>query len=146
MKLLEFLRKSLITYLILVACITIATGILGIIYEPQSMFGYEAFFSPVILGAVSMLPILITFSRRELSFKQMLRRKVLQLLVLEGLLLAFGYYTALLNKNTILPFAISVLVVYIVSDIVLWLVDYKKAEQLTKSLKAFQEEVSHTEN
>ncbi len=139
MKLSEFLRKSLLAYLISVTCITAATGIIGLVYEPQKRFGYEAFFSPIIIGAVAILPSLVTFSRKELSLKQMLIRKVLQLCVLEALLITFGHITGILKSNIYLPFAAAVLIIFILVHIVSWVIDSKKAQELTEHLKAYQQ-------
>lgn len=135
----DFIKKSLMHFFIIVTCVTVVIGILGLIYEPNVKFGYEAFFSPLIFGAISIIPSIVTYSKEELTLKQMVFRKVLQLIVLEGILLIFGYLVVgIIKENMIISFAVSVLLVFLIVHFISWIIDCKKADVLNVDLKAFQ--------
>lgn len=134
----DFLRKNLMRFFIIVTCVSIAIGLLGLIYEPNRQFGYEAYFSPIIFGLIGVLPSIVMYSKKELTIKQMKTRKVLQLIVLEGMVLSFGYVMGIMKVNMMLSLALSVLVVFIMVHLISWIIDYKEAEKLNEDLKAFQ--------
>lgn len=135
----EFLRKNLISFFIIVTCVCIVIGILGLIYEPHRLFGYEAYFSPIIFGIIGVLPSFATYSRKELTIKQMKIRKVIQLIILELMILSFGYYMGIMKYNMMISVALTVLIVYLFVYFITWIADNKKAGELNQELKAFQE-------
>jgi len=134
----DFLRKNLMRFFIIVTCVSIAIGLIGLIYEPNRQFGYEAYFSPIIFGLIGVLPSIVTYSKKELTIKQMKARTVLQLIVLEGMVLSFGYVMGIMKDNMMLSLALAVLVVFIMVHLISWLIDYKEAKKLNEDLKAFQ--------
>ena len=138
MKLGDFLRKNLMNFFIIVTCVSIAIGLLGLIYEPNRQFGYEAYFSPIIFGLIGVLPSILTYSKKELTLKQMKVRKVFQLIVLEGMVLSFGYVMGIMKDNMMLSIALSVLVVFLAVHFISWIIDCKEAAKLNEDLKAFQ--------
>jgi len=135
----DFFKKSLMRFFIIVTCVTALIGILGLIYEPNRRLGYEAFFSPFIFGVIGIIPSIVTFSREELTLKQMLFRKVIQLIVLECMVLLFGYLVGIIKHNMIISVALSVLSVFITVHFIEWIIDSKTADKLNDNLKVFQE-------
>jgi hypothetical protein len=132
----EFCRKTAMDFFIIVTGITIAIAILGINTDPNATFGYEAYFSPVIFGAVAVLPSFVFYSGRELSMKRMLRRRVFHFVILEAALLAFGFLSGLLrDRQTIVGFAFTVFAVYLFTNVVKWLIDSKTAGEINEGLK-----------
>ncbi len=139
MSLKEFLKKRLMEYFITVTCVTLAMAILGLSLEPAARFGYDAYFSPLIFGLVSLIPALVTYSRRELSLRQTIIRKALHFLLLEILLVAFGRWAGLLNNiDSTASFALTVLIVYLAVNLFSWQLDKKEATQINQTLKALQ--------
>lgn len=134
----DFLKKSLMKFFIIVTCITVVIGILGLIYEPNRRFGYEAYFSPLIFGVIGIIPSIVTYSKVELTFKQMVFRKILQLIILESLVLLFGHLFGILKENMIISVALSVLFVFLIVHFITWIIDCKTADKLNENLKAFQ--------
>lgn len=134
----DFLRKNLMDFFVIVTCVSVVIGLLGLIYEPHRQFGYEAYFSPLIFGVIGVLPSLVTYSKKELTVKQMKVRKVIQLIILEGLVLTFGYFMGVMKVNMMVSVASSVLVVFLMVHLITWIIDSKKAAQLNEDLKAFQ--------
>ncbi len=137
----SFLKRSLVEYFIITTCITAAMAILGLITDKNVKFGYEAFFSPLIFGFLGLAPSLVTYSRKELSVKQTLIRKILHLLLLEVTLVVFAISAGLLDKFTnIVSFAFTVFAVYVVVNLISYSIDKKDAEMINKSLKSMQRE------
>lgn len=140
MSLVSFIKKNLIDYFIIVTGVNVATAILGMNFDPDRVFGYQAYFSPLIFGAVAVLPSIVMYSRRELSFRRMLIREALHLVVLEITLIAFGYFSGLLtNWSIIAAFAVGVLLVDAFTLFIRYLIDSKTAVEINKGLRRIQE-------
>lgn len=139
MSFVDFLKKNVIVYFIIVTCVTAATGIMGVIYEPQRLIGYEAFFSPLIAGLIGVIPSFITYSKKELSFRQMVVRKIIQLILLEALLNILNYILGGISKvNQAISLSVSTFIIFMIVHFVFWVTDCKKAEELNSDLKQFQ--------
>lgn len=135
----SFLKKCIGQYFIITTCITAATGILGMNLEPEARFGYEAYFSPLLFGLISVLPSFAMYARKELSFHQMLIRKIIHVLLLEALLIVFGVTAGLLHNLTdSISFAIAVFAVYLIVSVISWQLDLKEAGEINNTLKSFQ--------
>jgi hypothetical protein len=139
MSLKEFAKKNLMNYFIIVTGITVAIAVLGMNFDPDAQFGYEAFFSPIIFGTIAVLPSFVLYSKKELSFRQMLFRRILHFIVLEIILLAFGFISGLLKGiDVTLTFAVSVFAVYLFTIVISWIIDSKTAAEINKGLKKIQ--------
>lgn len=135
----EFIKKNLMIYFIIVTGITIAIAILGLIYDPSATFGYDAFFSPIIFGMIAILPSFVLYSKKELTFKQMLLRRMLHFIILEIMLLGFGYQAGLLGGIEVrISFAISVFMIYLFTQLIHWMIDSRTAVQINMGLKKIQ--------
>lgn len=149
MKLKEFFKELLYVYFIIVTLINVATFVLGSIFRPDETFGYSAFLSPLIYGLVSLIPLGLTYSPRELTLKQAVVREILRLFLLEAVLLLFGWrqeYLSMKNASVILGFALSVLVIYLLVMLVTWVLDFRQAKQLTADLQEFQSRNAEVES
>ena len=56
MSLSSFVKKNLRDYFIIVTGINLAMAILGLNFDTNKLIGYEAFFSPLIIGAIAIIP------------------------------------------------------------------------------------------
>jgi len=132
----EFIKKNLMIYFIIVTGVTIVIAILGLTYDSGATFGYEAYFSPIIFGAIAVLPSIVLYSKRELTFKQMIHRRMLHFIVLELTLLGFGYQAGLFSGIEVgIPFAISIFIVYLFTQLIHWIVDSRTAIDINMGLK-----------
>ncbi len=135
----SFLKRCLLEYCIITTCVTAATAVLGLSISPEAMFGYEAFFSPLLFGLLSLIPSLVTYSRKELSFRQTIIRKVLHLLLLEATLTAFGHWNGMFQAfGDIAFFMLAVFAVYILVHLINWQLDRKEAGEINRILKTLQ--------
>lgn len=134
-----FLKSCLREYFIITTCVTAATALLGQALDPAARFGYEAFFSPLIFGLIGLLPSLITYSPKELSFRQALVRKVLHFIVLEAMLIGFGFWSGILHSLTDATFfCLTVLIVFLTVNLISWQFDKKDAYKINQMLKSLQ--------
>ena len=140
----EWLQRLIMSYFIIVTCVNLVMAVLGLCYDSQIRFGYEAFLLPLIYGVVGVIPVLVTYSRRELTIKQMVVRRILQIVLLEVMLTGFVFGNARMREATasqgtlVAAFMITVLLVCVMVELVLWGLDCLKARALNLELKEFQ--------
>ena len=132
-----FAIKLLNMFFIITTLITIVMGVMGLIQERDRILTYEVMFSPVIIGFISVLPSIVMYSKKELTLRQLVIRKVLHLCIE---LIAFSKIMGIWNKVIGLPFVISILIVAVLVQVFLWLVGVQRANTITNELKAFQKE------
>ncbi len=135
----SFLRLCAIRFFILVTCLNVSTAILGPVFQAEEMFGFSAFYSPLIGATLGTLPSIILYSRKELNLRQTMIRKILHLLVLEILIIGF---TILIGKNLdfiqIMLFMGTILIVYLVVNLISQLLQLKDSRQINSGLRALQ--------
>lgn len=134
-----FLKRCMQRFFIITTCATVVIGILGLCLHPADRLGYDAFFSPLIFGALSLIPSFVTYSRKELSLRQTVVRKVIYILLLEGLLIGVQFWAGILHgPGDVAVLALAVLLVYFAVNWLSWLLDRKEAEAINTTLKAYQ--------
>ncbi|MCM1166542.1 MAG: hypothetical protein NC299_02830 [Lachnospiraceae bacterium] len=137
----EILYRSVMIYFILVTCITAGMAILGSILDPDTSLGYDAFVSPFIFAALGIIPNLLMYSSKELSDKQIILRKIIQLAVIEAEVVGVCIISPAIhseNPEVIIGVIISVLVIFILVNFIIMMNSYFSAKQLTKELMQFQ--------
>ena len=112
---------------------------MGMIYAPDTRFGYEALLFPVFYGFLGILPSAVLYSRKELTVKQMLLRKIIQLILIEAIMVGIVFFLGGTDFNTLLPFMVMVLAVCLAAEGILWLAADKKVKKLNAQLKRFQD-------
>lgn len=137
----DFLIDFVRTYFMIVTLITVVMLVIGQAVMPDQTFGYSAFAAPLIYALVGTVPNLVLYSKRELKVKELIIRKVLQLLLIEAGILFIFLYDA--NENwketrVILILAVSVFVVYMAGTLIAWAGNYLSAKSLTRELLEFQ--------
>lgn len=139
MSLKVFLKKCMMEYFIISTCVTAAIGVLGLSLDPAAKFGYEAYFSPLIFGLVSLVPSVATYSRKELTFRQALIRKLFHFALLEKMLIAFGHWAGILHGfGDTTSFAVAVFIVYLAVNLISWHLNSREASEINKTLKTLQ--------
>ena len=145
MKSKEFLIEILMTFFVVTACITMLGGFLGMFFQPDIKFGYEAFLSPPLFGFLSALSGLVTKSRKELTIKQMLFREFLQLLLIEAMVFGANYVAGTTFEPELsITLACSIAVIFVLVYVVMWLNDQRSAMLFNEKLKEFQKDVEQT--
>ena len=144
MSLKEILYRSFMTYFILVTCITAGIMILGLAFDPDARFGYDAFISPFIFAALGVIPNLFMYSSKELSDKQIILRKIIQFAVIEAEVVGMCIISPVIHTKkieVITGVIISVFVIFILANFISIMNNYFSAKQLTKELMQFQKNI-----
>lgn len=137
----EYFRVVFIQFFIIVTLINVVMFVLGTVFRPNERFGYDAFLSPIIYAAFSMIPVLFTYSSRELSLKQMLVRQVLKLLAIEAIMIGIGMSgSSVFIKQPVLviSFASSVFLIFVLVMIISWILDLGQARQMNIDLDNYK--------
>lgn len=79
--------------------------------------------------------------RKELTVKALLFRKVIQLVLIEVMVLAValpGGSIEMEQTELVIALVISIFIIYILSHLCIWLLNYLSAKQMTEELRTFQ--------
>lgn len=140
----EHLRSVMSRFFVIVTLVNLATFVMGEIFRPDDSFGYEAFLSPLIYAAIALIPMLCIYSKKELTIRQYILKDFLLLIFIELLLIFFGLGVKNLDSGNLaltVSFALSVLIIFILVEVIAWMLDWKTARQINDDLKFFQNRV-----
>lgn len=121
--------------------ITIAVSLIGSAFDSDARFGYDTLLVPIVYAALCMLPTLVTWSRRELSPKQLLIRKAIMLVLLEAVILLIAFTSPVIDTERIevvLVIAGSVLVIFVLVHFFMWLKESAEAKKMNVDLEKYQ--------
>ena len=138
----ERIRDILNSFFITVTLINLAMLILGKLLEPEQVFGYEAFMYPLIYGLIGTIPSIVIRDKKELSVKQELIRKVMNMLLIIVLMLAFMFGGREITSELIVAavgVAISIVIIFVLVNLIIWWLDLKTAKDMTEDLIKYQE-------
>lgn len=142
MDLKQFLIEKLSLFFMLTTLITIAIYLFGLCLDPDARFGYDEVLTPVRLAALCVVPTLVTYSRRELSSREMKVRMALELLLIEAVVLGVAFTSPAIDTSqasVVLAIAVSVLVIYILARLFSWLHESAEARKMNAELARFQQ-------
>ncbi len=137
----RFLVNKLILFFMLSTLITVAVSLIGASFDGEASLRYEKMLMPMKYAALCLLPSFVTYSRRELSPKEMLLRKALMFVLLEAVMLFIAFTSIVIDTDRIevvLVIAGSVLVIFVLVNLFLWLKDSAEARKMNLDLAAFQ--------
>lgn len=138
-----FVKKVMMSFFVSITCISVVMALIGMTFEPDTRFGYEAFLSPLIFGALTSLPLLVKYSKKELSFQQAVIRNVIHFLLLEIIVLSVLYSIGMLSSiHMVVSLGTSILVIDIIVNLVLWINDKRTANEFNVALKKMQINIS----
>ena len=142
----ERFREMAGSYFITVTLINIAVFATGILFRPEQRFGYEAFLSPLLLGALTVIPTMIMYSKKELTVRQLLFRKTIQLLLDIVIVIAVIFANEDMNKDTVsaaVGVSVSIIIVFAAVHVIEWFLEKRTANELTAQLAEFQKRNSN---
>lgn len=136
-----FIKKIMMSFFVVTACICAAMALVGMVFEPGAKFGYEAFLSPLIFGALASLPSLATYSKTELSTRQAAMRNVLHFVLLEVVVLSALYFGGMLTSISMAAsLGFSIFVIDLIVNLVLWTNDKRTAKEFNGALRKLQDD------
>ena len=137
----ERIRETAGSFFIAVTLINIAIFATGTIFRPEQRFGYEAYLSPLIFGLFTVLPTAIMHTKKELTLKQLLVRKMIQLVLDIVIVISLIFAGKEMNSDTVAAAAgvsVSIVIVFAAVHGIEWLLENRTAKQLTEQLAEFQ--------
>ena len=84
----ETMKKLIKVFLICHFLISVAIGACGMLLGPDTRLGYRDMFVPALMAFLCTLPTLLTLQPEKLTIKQIVRRKILQVLTVEAIVLS----------------------------------------------------------
>ena len=138
-----FILQKLSLFFMLSTLITVAISVIGTALDPGARFGYDALLSPLFYAACCVIPTFVTYSRRELTLKELVGRMVLEWILIEAVVLYIAYSSPVIDTgriSVVLTLAVSVFVIYLLSRLISWLQDSAEARKLNDELLRFQKE------
>lgn len=137
----ELIRDMINTYFMLATMILGVMAVLGTYFMPEIRFGYDQFGIPLIYAAWGTLPNIVMYAKKELTMKQMLVRKIIQLILVEVIVISVALPTEILeggNNELVISLAGSVFVIYALTHVIAWYQDSVTAQKMTEELVIFQ--------
>ena len=137
----ELIRDMINTYFMLTTMILVIMMVLGTYFMPEIRFGYDQFKVPLIYAAWGTLPNIVMYAKKELTMKQMLLRKIIQLILVEIIVLAVALPAEIReNKNQalVISLVICVFVIYVLTHVIEWYQDSISVKKMTEELLGFQ--------
>lgn len=135
----EFVNSLLTSYFTIVTLITIVMLVLGMHFYPDASFGYVAYALPLIYGVCGVLPNVVMYSRHELSVKEFLVRKVIQLILIEVIVLFVAFGGNEEEPSVVIATGIGIFVVFVVSHVIDWIQECLSAKRMTEDLIKLQQ-------
>ena len=137
------LIEELISFCICTTCITVLEGVMGILFFPDVLVDYGAFFSPPIFGALGVLLSVVTISKKELTVKQVLIRRAIHLLLIEIVVFGLNYLAGVKFSLIVgITLALGIALVFIAVYFICWLDERRCANDFNQMLKSYQEKAS----
>ena len=128
-------------YFILVTLITIMLMVVGLIFDSDRTFSYEAFLSPLIYAFIGVIPVFIFHSEKELSLKRLIVKNIVQLLLVEAVILVIVFKAPNIPSDRIevvISIAVGILIVYLLSILVEYLIELSQANEMNAYLEEYQ--------
>ena len=136
------IKKIAESFFISVTLINLAVFATGMLFRPAQTFGYEAFLSPLLFGFLTVIPTLVMYSKKELSVRQVLLRKLIQLIldiVIVNAVLFGGSSSEHMSVAAAIGVSVSIAAVFAAVHGISWLLARRTAKQLCEQLAAFQQ-------
>lgn len=137
----EGIVKLLQIYFALVAMILLAELLVGMALSPDQELHYSDLSTPFLTAGLCMLPVGVTFSRKELSFRQTVVRRVIQLLLIEGIMMGLTAMSDVMREdvNNYLLLGGITLVIYVLVNLFLWFQQHLQSKEMTARLRQLQQ-------
>ena len=140
----EHLKDCLRNYFIIVTLINVLMFIMGSIFQPEQQFGYEVFLYPLIYAALGSIPGILIREKKEPTVKEFLIHQFIGVVMTSAIIIAVMFFGVKMTKEHMVIAAVNVVgvfVIYVLVNVITWILDSKKAESMTNDLKAFQEKM-----
>lgn len=138
----EILKKLVEVFLICHFLISVAIGACGMLLEADARLEYADMFVPTLMAFLCTLPTLLTLQMEKLTIKQIVGRKILQVLMVEAIVFSmihFGFH-GINSVGSAFTVAVAVLLVFLGTSLADWARGCMEAEDLNRRLAQLQKE------
>jgi hypothetical protein len=140
----DFIVSRIRLFFFLTVMILLAQSIVGTVAEPgvSLHIRYIDLLSPLYLAGLCTLPTVVTYSRKKLSVKQVLIRHAIQLVLIEGVMMLISFMSPSIDTKRpelILLIGGTVLVIYVLAVLMMWLGQVSESKKMTAQLHALQQ-------
>lgn len=136
----SILKKYINDFLMIQAGVTLTIGIISCIRPLQTGVNRYMFFMPFIYAFFCTLPSLVVCSKKELSLKQMITRKIIQFVLIELIVFLISYVMGPLRDIFMsVAIIVAVAVVYAIVNCLDYLIAKSDAKAMTKKLLQIKE-------
>lgn len=137
------LSQAVKLYFMLVTFISVLLMVLGLLFDADRTFSYSVFASPLIYAAIGVIPVFLPGQNRELSVKGLIIKRVVEVLVIEGLVMLIVFSSDNIpsqNRSVVIGIAAGIVVIYLIVNAIEYLYEKKIAEELNVLLLNVQKE------
>ena len=138
----EVFKKIVYDFFVVQAESNITFAIIGSIFLPKQSITYHYFFLPFILAIINMLPCLPVYLIENMTIKQVIFQRVVEVIVLEVSNLYIMYIILGNHLPTLgyVAIGISILIFDIFTYILSWYFDKDQADKLNKQLEKLRQQ------
>ncbi len=137
----EFIRRQIRAFLISHVLITIIVGAAGMFLSPDTQLGYWAYFIPLLYAVLCVIPGFVMYSKKELTIGQVVVRKVVQLVLIEGIILGLlAIFGSLESVKVVVTVIISVVIVYVTVNLIEWISEVRDTNMMNEMLSQMRKE------
>lgn len=138
----EFIMSRIQMFFFLVTMILLAQVILGNAIEPDRVLYYKDFVGTFLMAGLCMLPTVVLYSKKELSFQQMIIRHIIQLVLIEGIMLTLAIMGIEPSEQKLLSVVlvmVATAIIYVLAILIMWYHQYLESKKLTQLLSKIQD-------
>ena len=140
MKLDSFWKKTFFIFVLIQAGITLAMGIIGMVFMNGEQVPYIAFFFPFFFAALCLLPEFIFYLKKEPSIRELLMQKVVKLMMLAVIVLGMQKLLSPTSSlKLMVAIGVSVTIIAIFIQVVSWRYEEGEAETMNQKLREYRE-------
>lgn len=135
------IKKMISDYIIVQAEIALSMGIIGSIFTAEQPITYHYFFLPALLGLICMLPCLIIYFKEDMTIKQIIIQRVVEVIVLEVAIIWVVHYIVgdTPGMGGYIAIAFSILFFDILTYVLSYLLEKKEADAVNEKLRKDKE-------
>lgn len=130
----EILKSIALNYLIIVAETTLSVAVIGSIFAGDIAINYSYFYIPIVLSVFYMLPCLPIYLKENMTVKQVMIQRFVELIIIEAATLFAAYLLigAKLGVGGYIAVGVSVLIFDIATYALQWVFEKNEADKINK--------------
>ncbi len=133
----EFLKSQVFVFLLCNLFISLDMAIMGFILAPDSQPGYKVLLFPPLYAFLCTIPSFLMYSKKELTVKAVIFRRILQIIAIEAIVISFiVWLNTDIKLSEIALIAVSILLVFLAVWLVNWLRVRMEANKLNAVLES----------